>query len=518
MEKNNLNKNEYVLETNNICKYYGQLKANDHISIKIKRNTIHAIVGENGAGKSTLMGILTDAVKPDFGDIILNGEKVVFKNPMDAAKHGIGMIYQEFMLASDFTVFENIIVGFEETKGTFIDYKKCRDKVERICKDYNFNLPLDELINDLPVAILQQIEIVKVLYRGADLIIMDEPTSTLTPQGIEGLFQAMRVLKDAGKTILFITHKLKEVFEISDEITVLRLGKHIGTYNPKDLNQQKLANLMVGREVIMKANKKKADHGDIVLNVSNLSVFDQDNTQRLKGINFNIHAGEILGIAGVAGSGQQYLASSIFGLNKVAEGSKIEYFGEDITNQSPRENRSAKIGYIPQDRMSVGCDRTSSIWENAIMGYHRAHGFKPKWLVNHKQANEFTDNVVNNFAVKVQNINSHVGSLSGGNVQKLIVGREFSQNNKLLLIEDPTRGIDVGAIEYIWNKLLEFASQGVAVLLVSHELNEVMELSDRIMVMYDGKLYDGGKHGELNEFDLGLLMMGGEKQQYESVK
>ena len=518
MSENISNQSEYVLETRDICKFYGPLKANDHISIKVKRNTIHAIVGENGAGKSTLMGILTDTVKPDYGDIILNGEKVVFRNPMDAARHGIGMIYQEFMLAPNFSVFENIIVGFEETKGAFVDYKKSREKVEKICKDYNFNLPLDEVINELPVAMLQQIEIVKVLYRGADLIIMDEPTSTLTPQGIEGLFQAMRVLKAAGKTILFITHKLQEVFEVSDEITVLRLGKYVGTYDPKELNQQKLANLMVGREVILQANKQPGEPGEPVLSVKNLSVYDQDNIQRLKYVSFDIHAGEILGIAGVAGSGQQYLSKTIFGLSKAAEGSKIEYMGHDITDNTPRENRAEHIGYVPQDRMVMGCDVKTSIWENTIMGYHRAHGFKTRWLVDHKDANEFTEKVVDDFAVKIQSINSNVGSLSGGNIQKLIVGREFSQDNKLLLIEDPTRGIDVGAIEYIWGKLLEFASQGAAVLLVSHELNEVMELSDRIMVMYNGELYDGGKYGEFDESQLGLLMTGGVAQKYETIE
>jgi ABC-type uncharacterized transport system ATPase subunit len=501
---------EYVLETHNICKYYGSLKANDHVSLKVKRNTIHAIVGENGAGKSTLMGILTDIVKPDYGEIILNGEKVVFSNPMDAAHHGIGMIYQEFMLAPHLSVFENIIVGFEEKNKAVIDYKKSRERVEEICKKYHFDLPLDELIDELPVAMKQQIEIVKVLYRGADLIIMDEPTSVLTPQGIESLFDAMRTLKAAGKTILFITHKLKEVFAISDEITVLRMGKVVGTYNPANMNQQKLANLMVGREVILQADKQPAKLGEVVLDVKNLSVSDDAGVQRIKNVSFQIRSGEILGIAGVAGSGQQYLVSTIFGLNRADPGSKIEYLGHDITNQTPRELRKKKIGYVPQDRMGTGCDVQATIWENTIMGYHRSHGFNPKWLIDRKEAETFTKRVVENFAVKVQSINDNVGSLSGGNIQKLIVGREFSQENKLLLIEDPTRGIDVGAIEYIWAKLLQFANQGAAVLLVSHELNEVMELSDRIMVMFDGQLKDGGKHNEYTEQQLGLLMTGGE--------
>lgn len=501
---------DYVLETRNICKNYALLKANDHISLKVRRNTIHAIVGENGAGKSTLMGILTDVVKPDMGDIILNGEKMNFKNPMDAAHHGIGMIYQEFMLAPRFTVFENIIVGFEEKKGIFVDRKKCRERVEAICERYHFSLPLDELIDELPVSVLQQIEIVKVLYRGADLIIMDEPTSTLTPQGIEGLFDAMRVLKESGKTILFITHKLGEVFRVSDEISVLRDGKLVGTYQPQEVDQQKLANLMVGREVILQAHKLPVKAGQPVLEVKNLRVRDADGIERVKDANFEIRAGEIVGIAGVAGSGQQFLVEALFGLAKPETDSVIRYLGEEVTGKSPRDHRADRVGYVPQDRIGMGCNVAASIWENAIMGYHRATGFHPKWLIPRRQAMEFTDRVVQDFDVKVQNLENHIGSLSGGNIQKLIVGREFSQNNRLLLIEDPTRGIDVGAIEYIWEKLIRFAAEGAAVLLVSHDLNEVMQLSDRILVMYDGRLRNGGGHGELTEEQIGLLMMGGE--------
>ena len=503
---------EYALETRNICKNFGKLRANDHISLKVRKNTIHAIVGENGAGKSTLMNILTNIVKQDMGEIILNGEEVVFKNPMDAAHHGIGMIYQEFMLCPHFTVFENIIVGFEEKKGLVIDYKKSREKVEKICKDYRFDLPLDELIDELPVSILQQVEIVKVLYRGADLIIMDEPTAALTPQGIEGLFDAMKILKESGKTILFITHKLNEVFRVSDEISVLRDGKLVGTVVPKDVNQQQLANQMVGREVILQANKLPVTPGEAVLKVENLHVKDTQDIERVKGVNLEIHAGELLGIAGVAGSGQQFLVQALFGLSKPEQGSRILYEGQDITYWDPREHRANHIGYIPQDRIGMGCNTASTIWENAIMGYHRATGFEPHWMVNHKQANAFTQQVVDDFDVKIQTLNDRIGSLSGGNIQKLIVGREMSQNNKLLLIEDPTRGIDVGAIEYIWDKLINFAKEGIAVLLVSHDLNEVMQLSDRIMVMYDGRLRDGGKRGELTEQQIGLLTIGGELQ------
>ena len=500
---------EYAIETRDLCKSFGDLKANDHISLKIRKNTIHAIAGENGAGKSTLMNMLTDILTPDSGEILVNGEPVVFKNPMDAVKKGIGMIYQEFMLAADMSVLDNIITGFEVRKGMFIDQKESRRKVEKICKDYNLSIPLDEPIRDLPVAIQQQVEIVKVLYRGADIIIMDEPTAVLTPQGIEGLFAAMRMLKGLGKTILFISHKLNEVFEICDEITVLRDGKQVGTYLPENMTPQLLANYMVGREVMLQAKKRPAHFGDVLLSVKNLRVNDKDGVERVHGVNLELHAGEILGIAGVAGSGENFLIEALFGLTKPAAGSKIVFNGVNMTRELPFGHRKAGIGYVPQDRMGTGCNRPAPIWENAIMGYHKAHGFKSKWLVDKKQSLAFTKAIKDNFDVKYQSPYDKIGSLSGGNVQKLIVGREMLQKNALLIAEDPTRGIDVGAIEYIWEKIIDFADQGGAVLLVSHELNEVMQLSDTIRVIFNGQLYDAGHYKELSEAEIGLIMTGG---------
>ena len=308
---------DYVLQVRNIRKTFGTLVANDDINLDVRRGSVHAIIGENGAGKSTLMNILTDIYKADSGDIILNGEKVVFKDSLDAAKKGIGMIYQEFMLYYELSVFDNIILGFEEKKlGVFIDKAACRKKIEQICKDYSFDIPLNAIVKDLPVAVLQQVEIVKVLYRGADIIIMDEPTAVLTPQGIQGLFRAMRNLVSLGKTIIFITHKLKEVLEIADEITVMKLGKVVGHAIPSEVNEQKLASMMVGRDVILQANKKEVEFGEPVLSVRNLKVKDKDGNIRVKGVDLDIHRGEIVGIAGVAGSGQQWLVEALFGLRK----------------------------------------------------------------------------------------------------------------------------------------------------------------------------------------------------------
>ena len=501
---------DYVLQVRNIRKTFGSLVANDDINLDVRRGSVHAIIGENGAGKSTLMNILTDIHKPDSGDIILNGEKVVFKNSQDAAQKGIGMIYQEFMLYYDLSGFDNIILGFEEKKlGVFIDKAACRRKIEQICKDYSFDLPLNAIVKDLPVAVLQQVEIVKVLYRGADIIIMDEPTAVLTPQGIQGLFRAMRNLVSMGKTIIFITHKLREVLEIADEITVMKHGRVVGHALPSEVDEQKLASMMVGRDVILRANKKDVEFGETVLSVRNLKVKDKDGNIRVKGVDLDVHRGEIVGIAGVAGSGQQWLVEALFGLRKPEVGSAVYFEEKDVTKMSPRDRRCLGIGYVPQDRLGSGINPQASIWETAIMGYHVAHGFKGKILLNFKQIEEFTNNIVDKFAVKRQKNSDKIRSLSGGNIQKVVVGREFLQDNKLLIVEDPTRGIDVGAIEFIWQKIIDLAAQGVSVLLISHELNEVMQLSDTIKVAYDGKLYDGGSHGELNEDELGLIMMGG---------
>lgn len=500
---------DYILQMRHIYKNFGALAANSDVNLNIKRGSVHALIGENGAGKSTLMNILTSIYKPDSGDILLNGKKVVLKDSLDAAKHGIGMVYQEFMLFQDLSVFENIMMGFEERKLCFIDRKKTRTRIEEICEHYHFNIPLDEKVGGLPVSMLQQVEIVKVLYKQAELIILDEPTSVLTPQGIEGLFEAIRFLTGQGKTVIFITHKLKEVFSIADEITVLKDGKVVGNVKPSDVTEEQIANMMVGREVILKADKKDHELGKVVLEAQNLTVKDKAGVERIKNLNFQIREGEIVGIAGVAGSGQQQLVEALFGLTDVEEGGKLLFDGNDITYKNCRERRRLGIGYVPQDRLKAGCNAVSTVWENAIMGFHIAHGFKNKFLLNQKEIARFTNQVVEDYSVKTSGIYNKVKNLSGGNIQKLIVGREFIQKNKLLIIEDPTRGIDVGAIEFIWQKILQLSSEGIAVLVVSHELNEVLQLSDRIEVIFEGKLTDGGKYQEHTPEEIGILMMGG---------
>ncbi len=504
--------NRYILEMNNIHKSFGALLANDDITLQVEEGSVHALIGENGAGKSTLMNILTAIHKQDFGDIYLRGEKVSFRNSLDAAKHGIGMVYQEFMLFRDLTVLENIMYGFEVKKaGIFIDKKKTRAKIEEICERYHFNISLDAYVKDLPVSMLQQVEIVKVLYKGADVIVLDEPTSVLTPQGIEGLFDAIRFLTENGKTIIFISHKLKEVFAIADHITVLRGGKVSGNVKPGDITENELANLMVGREVMLESGKVPQEPKEVVLEVKNLQVKDKDGVLRVKGVDFDIRAGEIVGVAGVAGSGQQQLVEALVGAREAEPGSKITFLGKNITKMSQRDRRCMGMGYVPQDRLGAGGNAVATLWENSIMGYHIAHGFSSKIFLKRKEVNEFTNRVISQFKVKSQSINDKLKSLSGGNIQKLIVGRESIQDNKLLIVEDPTRGIDVGAIEFVWAKMLEITKSGVSILLVSHELNEVMQLSDRILVIYNGGISDGGKFEEKTDKEIGLLMLGGDE-------
>ena len=500
------------LQLRKISKFFGDFVANDQIDLTIRKGEIHAIIGENGAGKSTLMNVLSGIYRPDEGEIYLQGEKVHFNSPTAASRAGIGMVHQDFMLFPELTVLENIIMGYEQTSSPgVISKKKSMKAVQEICDRYSFNVPLQEKVEGQPVAMLQQIEIVKVLYHGADLIIFDEPTSVLTPQGVEGLFRAFRALTAKGKTILFITHKLQEVLEIADSITVLKDGKVTCSTTPADTSEKELARMMVGRDVLLNAEKLEKKTGSPVLRVENLTVLSENGSKKVKDVSFDVRAGEIVGIAGIAGSGESELISAIFGLSPTHSG-RILLEDREIQKLSVRDRRCAGIGYVPQDRNAEGSNRNAPLWENCMMGYHVAHGFKHRQLIDHKQIYQFTQDVMSEFAVKAGSIFSTAGELSGGNVQKMIVGREFLQKNKLLIIEDPTRGIDIGAIEFIWRKIEALAASGVAILMVSHELNEVMEVSDRLFVMNDGKLYPAGKHGELTEEEIGVLMMGGREE------
>ena len=359
------------------------------------------------------------------------------------------------------------------------------------------------------MALLQQVEIVKVLYRDARILILDEPTSVLTPQGIEGLFEALRNLKAQGKTILIITHKLKEVLAIADDITVLKDGRVTGRLTAAEADEPMLARLMVGRDVMLQADKLPCHPGEELLRVENLAVKDTVGVERVKRVNLTVRAGEIVGICGIAGSGENELVAAIVGLADAEKGSRILLKGEDITALSVADRRARGMGYVPQDRNRMGVNRQGSLWETTLMGHHIASGLFRQPLINKKEARSFSQDVVRNFGVKAQSINDRVGALSGGNVQKLVVGREFSDHYQLMVMEDPTRGIDIGAIEFIWKEIIRYAADGAGVLLVSHELNEVMQLSDRILVMHNGSLLELENGRNLTEKEIGLYMLGG---------
>jgi|BioPla2DNA2_1021312.scaffolds.fasta_scaffold06729_6 simple sugar transport system ATP-binding protein len=497
------------LRIENISKKYGDFFANEDISITIDEKSIHAIVGENGAGKSTLMNILSGIVHPTSGSIYLRGKKIILNNANDATKHKIGMVQQEFMLFDELSVIDNIIMGHEDVnKFTFLDKKKSRNKIIEICKKYNFNFPLDTRIEQLPIAIQQQVEIVKVLYKDVDIIILDEPTSVLTPQGIEGLFKAMRFLVDNGKTIIFITHKLKEVLEVSDKISILKDGKHVNTILTSETNERNLAELMVGREVFLDIERKENKESDIILNCENLTIKNDKKQIAIDNINFNIKKGEILGVVGIAGNGQVELVESLFGLRKISEGF-LTYKDIDFEDVNPKKCRLSKIGYVPQDRIEIGASIFSNIIENTMMGKHLTSFFK-KGIINNKETEDFANDVVKTYSVKINSLNNKAGELSGGNLQKLIVGREFLQDADLLIVEDPTRGIDIGSMEFIWSEIVnQVENKNKSVLLVSYDLNEAMSLSDRIIVLYKGKIVKEFLRKDFNENEIGFYMLGG---------
>lgn len=499
-----------ILELKNICKYYGSFGANKDISLKVKKGTVHAVVGENGAGKSTLMNMIAGVNQPSSGEIFLRGKRICFQNANDANRAGIGMVQQEFMLFDKLSVLDNIIMGYEDTKrGIFINQKESADKVKKICEEYGFHFDLHTLIRDLPVAVQQQVEIVKVLFRKADIIILDEPTAVLPYQEIQGLFKAIRYLISQGKTVIFITHKLKEVLEISDTITVMKGGRISGEISAGEATELTLTNMMVGRDVVLRLDKKTG-HSDInVLEIDHLVVKDDRKITRVKDVSFCLKEGEILGVVGVSGNGQNELVEAITGMRTYESGT-IHLHGKKLPAGTPRNNRLNQIGYVPQDRIGVGSSVDSSLVENCIMGYHLNHLRKRGCLMNYCGAELFADKIIEEYQVKMQSGKDRAGSLSGGNLQKLIVGREFSQNHRVLLIEDPTRGIDIGSIEFIWKEIQkQVEREGVSVILITYDLTEAMTLSDRIMVMYDGHISKQLAGPDYDEKEIGMYMMGG---------
>lgn len=498
-----------VVEMKNITKRFPGIIANKNINFDLEKREIHVLLGENGAGKTTLMNILYGIYTQDEGDIFINGSKIKIKNPKDAISNGIGMVHQHFMLVHNFTVMENIVLGCEPVKsGIIFDKKSAFKKVKEIIDKYEFNIDPEVKIEDISVGQQQKVEILKILYRGADIIILDEPTAVLIPSEIKELEIIMKNLTKEGKSIILITHKLKEVMSMSDRVTIIRRGELIDTLNTKDTSIDELANLMVGRPVNLNVYKQGENKLSKILEVKDLKAKDSRGVNVLKGVSFNVQSGEIFGIAGVAGNGQSELVEVITGIRKCYSG-KIIFDGENIENLTPREIIDKKISSIPEDRHKTGLILQHSLYENSILGIQNDKKFKKGMFLDYKSIRKHALDIIEEFDVRTVSENVEASKLSGGNQQKLIVGREIYKNPKLIIAVQPTRGLDIGAIEYIHKRLIKERDSGKAVLLVSLELDEVLGLSDRIGVMYDGNIVKVLDRCEFDENKVGVLMAGG---------
>jgi simple sugar transport system ATP-binding protein len=498
-----------VIEMKDIVVTFPGVVANDNIDFSLEKGKIHGLLGENGAGKSVLMKTLYGMHTPDKGKILVNGNEEKIDCPSKAIELSIGMVHQHFMLVPHLTVVENIILGRElTTKKFFLDMKKTLKQVSVFCDQYNLCIPLDSPIHTLTVGMQQRVEILKTLYRGAEILILDEPTSVLTPQEVEELFKAIKTLKDQGKTIVFISHKLKEVLQICDKITVLRKGKVIGTIKTSETNQNELAKMMVGRAVKLSYQKTKAKKGKTVLKIENLKTLNDRGIPALKGVNLNSKKFQILGIAGVQGNGQTELVEAITGLRKIREG-KIILNDVNITGKSPKERITLGISHIPQDRQKRGLILDFSVMENLILGSQDVSPFSiDKIRINFSKVVDFAKKIIKAFSIKTPNKDTKARYLSGGTQQRVVVAREFSKNPRLIIVSQPTRGLDVGATEYVHYKLIEMRDQGCAIILISADLDEIFLVSDRIAVMFEGKIVAIKDPKETNRQEIGLLMGG----------
>ncbi|UOQ43001.1 ABC transporter ATP-binding protein [Halobacillus salinarum] len=502
---------DYVIEMLNIRKEFPGIVANDNITLQVKKGEIHALLGENGAGKSTLMNVLFGLYQPERGEIKVKGEKVNITDPNVANDLGIGMVHQHFMLVDTFTVTENIVLGSEPRKAGTVDIKRAEKEVAELSKRYGLNVDPKAKIRDISVGMEQRVEILKTLYRGAEILIFDEPTAVLTPQEIKELITIMQGLVREGKSIILITHKLKEIMQVCDRCTVIRKGEGIGTVDVKDTNPTELASLMVGREVSFTTEKSEANPKDRYLTIKDLHVKDVRGVEMVKGLNLDIRGGEIVGIAGVDGNGQTELIEAITGLRKTESGS-VHLKDRVITNLNPRKVTKSGVSHIPQDRHKFGLVLDFPIGENMVLQNYFEQPFSNKGVLNYKNIYKKARELINEYDVRTPDVYTKARALSGGNQQKAIIGREVDRSPDLIIAAQPTRGLDVGAIEFIHKKLIEERDKGRAVLLLSFELDEIMNLSDRIAVMFDGQIVAMKKPEETNEQELGLLMAGNTKE------
>ena len=503
-----MSESKIVLEAKGITKQFPGVLASDNVNFDLRKGEIHALLGENGAGKSTLMNLIYGLHLPDKGEIIVNGRPVEIKSPNDSIAAGIGMVHQHFMLIPVFTVAENVMLGDEETKRGSRDRASVAAKINEISKQYGLDVDPNALVGPLPVGIQQRVEIVKTLYRNAEIVILDEPTAVLTPQEAEDLFRIMRDLTARGVSIIFITHKLKEVLAVADRITVMRAGRVINTVSPSETDSAQLANMMVGRQVILTVDKKDHEASDDILKVEGLTVRDQRNLETVHNVSFTVRGGEVLGIAGVQGNGQTELSEALTGLRHPT-GGKVTIEGKDLTGKPPRIITEAGLGHIPEDRQRHGLVLSYSIADNmALCDYYHAP-FSSRGVIQPKALDENSRKLIKAFDVRTPSPFVSAGKLSGGNQQKVIVGRELSRSNvKLVIANQPTRGLDVGSIEYIHSEIIKMRDRGVAVLLISAELDEIMALSDRIAVMYRGQIVAVVDAKKTTREQLGLWMAG----------
>ena len=491
-----------AIDMRNITKRFPGVLANDQVNLQVEEKQIHCLLGENGCGKSTLMNVLFGLYQPDGGELYIRGQKAQISNPNDAYRLGIGMVHQHFMLVNQMTVLENIILG-NECGNVLLDRKSSRDKVHDLVTEFGFKLDLDDRIADLSVGMKQRVEIVKTLYRGADIIILDEPTAVLTPQEVSELFKILNQLRKEGRTIIFITHKLNETMELSDQVTVLRKGQKVVTVNTAETTPEALASFMVGRHVDSIVSERKQTDGEVVLAIEELVV----NSKTVHPVNLTVRAGEILGIAGVEGNGQQELEELLIGTAAVKAG-KLVLGGQDITRMPVAKRKALGIGYIPADRHKNAMVSSFSVEENYLLGFEHDPCYNSRGFIKRKQLKADAHRLVKDFTVKVASIDHQIGTLSGGNQQKVVLGREVSHNPVLVIAAQPIRGLDIGAIEYVHKTLLRLKAEGKAILLISAELSEVMNLSDRIAVFYEGEVSAQFRNGTYNKEEIGLFMAG----------
>ena len=501
-----------ALEARNVTKRFPGVLANDRVNFALKKGEIHALLGENGAGKSTLMNVIYGLYTPEEGEIFLNGKPAEIRNPNDAIHAGIGMVHQHFMLVPVFSVTENIILGSEVTRGTSLDIRSAQREIHKLSQEYGLEVDPRAIVEDLPVGVQQRVEIIKALYRRAKILVLDEPTAVLIPQEVEELFRIMRQLTERGVSIIFITHKLKEVLSVADRITVMRRGQVVGTTTPEETDEHGLAAMMVGREVLLQVEKEPADPGKVVLEVQNLTVHDERDVEVVRNVSFEVRSGEILGIAGVQGNGQTELAETLTGLRNASSG-VIHLDGQVMPFGDPRRLTEAGMAHIPEDRQKHGLVLPYSIADNLVLCTYYKAPFASGLQRNERAVIENATRLVEQFDVRTPSPTIPAGNLSGGNQQKVIVARELSRSVKLLVANQPTRGLDVGSIEYIHKQIVEMRDRGLAVLLISAELDEIRSLADRIAVMYHGQIVAIVDPHEVTKSELGLLMAGSRPEQ-----